>query len=156
MTPCPHLLDRIMAVMEAAFDPAYGEAWTRRQVDDALAFGNCHYRLIGADGAPPASGQPAAGFALSRLTFDEEELLLFAIAPPFRRKGLGQRLLALFAQDAISRGARRLVLEMRRGNPAGKLYGGFGFVPVGERPNYYRAADGSRIDAITFALEMDD
>ena len=147
-------LDRIMAVMETAFDPAYREAWTRRQVDDALAFGNCHYRLIGADGLPPESGQPAAGFALSRLTLDEEELLLFAIAPPFRRQGLGQRLLSLFAQDALARGARRLVLEMRRGNPAGKLYGAFGFAPVGERPNYYRAADGSRIDAITFARDI--
>lgn len=147
-------LDRIMAVMEEAFDPAFGEAWTRRQVDDALAFGNCRYRLIGADGMAPAPGQPAAGFALSRLTFGEEELLLLAIAPPFRRKGLGQRLLDLFAKDAAARGARRLVLEMRQGNPAGKLYGGFGFVPVGKRPDYYRAADGSRIDAITFACDI--
>jgi hypothetical protein len=80
-------LDRIMAVMETAFDPAYGEAWTRRQVDDALAFGNCHYRLIGADGLPPAAGASAAGFALSRFTFDEEELLLFAIVP--RNSGAG-------------------------------------------------------------------
>lgn len=147
-------LDRIMAVMETAFDPAYGEAWTRRQVDDALAFGNCHYRLIGADGLPPAAGASAAGFALSRFTFDEEELLLFAIAPQFRRRGLGRRLLDLFARDAMSRGARRLVLEMRRGNPAGELYAAFGFVPVGERPNYYRTADGSRIDAITFACDI--
>ena len=147
-------LDRIMAVMETAFDPAYGEAWTRRQVDDALAFGNCHYRLIGPDGLFPAPGASAAGFALSRFTFDEEELLLFAITPQLRRKGLGRRLLDLFARDAMSRGARRLVLEMRRGNPAGELYAAFGFRPVGERPNYYRAADGSRIDAITFACDI--
>ncbi|MEO0057507.1 MAG: hypothetical protein RIT17_960, partial [Pseudomonadota bacterium] len=37
MSPCPATIDRIMAVMEAAFDPAYGEAWNRRQVADALS-----------------------------------------------------------------------------------------------------------------------
>ena len=46
-------LDRIMAVMEAAFDPEYGEAWTRRQVGDALTFSNTYYLLAGADGSAP-------------------------------------------------------------------------------------------------------
>ena len=41
-------LDRIMAVMEAAFDPAFGEAWTRRQVGDARVLPNTHYLLAGA------------------------------------------------------------------------------------------------------------
>lgn len=144
-------LDCIMAVMEQAFDPAYGEAWTRRQVDDALAFGNCHYRLIAPDGSVPVSGEPAAGFSLSRLIHDEEELLLFAIAPQWQRRGLGHQLLSAFAGDAANRGARRLLLEMRRGNPAEILYHKFGFKPIGERPNYYRTADGNRLDAVTFA-----
>ena len=116
-------IDRLMAVMTAAFDPVYGEAWTRRQVEDALLIGNCHYRLIGADTAaedlPPDA--PAAGFFLSRTGFEEEELLLFAVAPDWRRQGIGQALLARFARDAAARGAHRLLLEMRRGNPAAKL-----------------------------------
>lgn len=147
-------LDCIMEVMEQAFDPAYGEAWTRRQVEDALSFGNCHYRLIGHDGRPPSPAEPAAGFSLSRIVYDEEELLLFAIAPQWRRQGLGQQLLSAFAIDAASRGARRLLLEMRRGNPAEVLYRKFGFEPIGERPNYYRTADGSRLDALTFAKSI--
>ena len=44
-------IDRIMAVMEAAFDPAYGEAWNRRQVTDALAMPNTHALAVDADGA---------------------------------------------------------------------------------------------------------
>ena len=69
-------LDRIMAVMDAAFDPAWGEAWNRRQVSDSLAFPHTHFRLLGADGLPPAAGTPAAGFTLVRAAPGEEELLL--------------------------------------------------------------------------------
>lgn len=144
-------VDRIMAVMEAAFDPAYGEAWNRRQVEDALVVGNCHYLLAWPGGFSSDSDAPPAGFCLSRHGFEEEELLLFAVAPEFRGQGVGQAMLERFAAEAWARGARRLLLEMRRGNPAERLYMRFGFVPIGERPNYYRTADGNRIDAITFA-----
>lgn len=147
-------IDRLMAVMTTAFDPAYGEAWTRRQVEDALVIGNCHYRLIGTTANAPEPGEPAAGFFLSRTGFEEEELLLFAVAPGWRRLGIGQALLEDFARDAQSRGARRLLLEMRRGNPAESLYRRFGFTPIGERRNYYRTREGQSIDAITFAHNM--
>ncbi len=148
-------IDRIMAVMTGAFDPAYGEAWTRRQLEDSMVAGNCHYLLAGPDGLAPEDGEPTAGFALSRTGFQEEELLLFAVLPEWRRQGIGQAMLQRFAAAARSRGARRLYLEMRRGNPAEFLYRQFGFVSVGERPNYYRAQDGSRIDAITFTCGID-
>ncbi len=146
-------IDRIMAVMASAFDPAYGEAWSRRQIEDALTIGNCHYLLIASNGEEPAPGDAAAGFSLSRCGFEEEELLLFAVDPAHRRRGLGRKLLARFAGTAQARGARRLVLEMRRGNPAESLYRQFGFLPVGERPRYYRAPGGERLDAVTFALD---
>lgn len=148
-------LDRIMAVMEAAFDPAYGEAWNRRQVEDALLLGNCHYGLIAPHGDEPAPGEVAAGFFMSRTSYDEEELLLIAIAPQYRRLGLGRTLLSRFAAAARDHGAVRLLLEMRRGNPAERLYRAAGFEPVGLRPNYYRMPHGERIDAITFARAND-
>lgn len=155
MTAADEDIDRIMAVMDAAFPPEFGEAWTRRQLADALAFGHCHYLLVDNSGKTPKRGEPAVGFALSRNTFDEEELLLLAVDPCWRRRGLGLALLAGFARAAKARGARRLLLEMRRGNAAETLYRAFGFAPIGERRNYYRAADGSRIDAITFCRFID-
>lgn len=148
-------IDRLMAVMSSAFDPAYGEAWTRRQVEDALVVGNCRYALVGPAGARPLPDEPAAGFFMSRHGFEEEELLLLAVDPAHRRKGLGRILLEWLAEGARRRGARRLLLEMRRGNPAGELYSAFGFAPIGERPNYYRSPDGGRIDAITYACTLD-
>lgn len=153
MIPPGDDIDRLMAIMAAAFDPAYSEAWTRRQVEDALVIGNCHYRLIAPIEATSEAKQ-TAGFFLSRAGFEEEELLLFAVAPAWRRRGIGRALLHLFAQDARKRGARRLLLEMRRGNPAEALYREFGFEPIGERRNYYRTRDGRSIDAITFAHDL--
>ena len=154
MTPPVDDLDRLMAVMAAAFDPEFGEAWTRRQVEDALVIGNCQYALIDANGVEPEPGALAVGFFLSRAGFEEEELLLFAVDPAWRRRGLGRALLDRLARDARNRGARRLLLEMRHGNPAETLYRNFGFQPIGRRPNYYRTRNGQAIDAITFAHDL--
>ena len=140
-------LDWIMAVMGKAFDPAFGEAWNRRQVEDALVIGNCHYGLAFA-------GETCAGFFLSRSGVDEEELLLLAVAPEFRGRGHGAQLLERFLEGARARGATRALLEMRRGNSAEQLYLKRKFVQIGMRPNYYRGANGLQIDALTFACEL--
>lgn len=147
-------IDRIMAVMQAAFEPRYGEAWTRAQVDNTLVLGNCHYVLIDELGHAPTPGVAAAGFALTRAILDEEELLLFAVAPQWRRRGLGAALLTQVEKAARGRGIARIFLEMRDGNPAESLYRYHGFTPIGRRPKYYRTTDGERIDAITFAHDM--
>jgi len=148
----PDALDSIMAVMEAAFDPAFGEAWTRRQVGDALSMRGTHCLLAGPDGEEPPPGGPVAGFALSRGFMDEEELLLLAVTPDLRGQGIGRRLLERFVQAARARGATRLFLEMREGNAAESLYRAAGFVNVGRRRHYYRHGQGAPMDAITFAL----
>lgn len=159
MSPRPALIDRIMAVMEAAFEPAYGEAWNRRQVVDALDMANTHALVVDAQGLPipestlaaSGSGPAPAGFVLTRHVLDEEELLLIAVVPGARRRGVGAALIEHLFAAARLRGVERIFLEMRRGNPAIHLYCKFGFEPIGERRNYYRMANGERIDAITFA-----
>lgn len=147
MTASTDHLDQIMAVMEAAFDPAFGEAWTRRQVEDSLLIGNCHYGLA-------MVADHCAGFYLARTGFEEEELLLLAVDPAHRRRGIARRLLDDLALAAKQRGAHRLLLEMRRNNPAEQLYRQYGFVPIGERKEYYRLANGERADAVTFAISL--
>ena len=147
-------IDRLMAIMDTAFDPHFREAWTRRQVEDALLVGNCHYALADQHGQPDRPGDQAAGFCLSRTGVEEEELLLFAVSPDHRQRGIGRAMLVRLAADARARGARTLFLEMRKGNPAEALYRRFGFCPIGERRDYYRTANGETIDAITFALPL--
>lgn len=147
-------IDRLMAIMTAAFDPLHGEAWTRKQVEDALVVGNCHYFLATEHRTDAGPGEGAAGFSLSRTGYDEEELLLFAVAPQYRGRGIGKFILDKLLSCARARGAKRLLLEMRCDNPAKSLYLDFGFSPIGKRPDYYRRADGKRTDAITFALQI--
>lgn len=158
MTPCPHLIDRIMAVMEVAFDPAYGEAWNRKQISDALSLPSTHALVVDADGSVipigPGPAPAPVGFVLSRHVLDEEELLLIAVAPGARLRGVGAALMEHLFAAARARGTSQIFLEMRRGNPAIHLYNKLGFEPIGERRNYYRAANGERIDAITFARSI--
>lgn len=159
MKSTPHEIDRIMTVMEDAFDPAYGEAWNRRQISDALALPSTHALVIDLTGQAIAADAPldaaeVAGFVLTRHAADEEELLLIGVIPDFRRRGLGEALIDLLFAQARSRGVRRIFLEMRRGNPAIHLYEKVGFEPIGQRPNYYRLTNGERVDAITFGCSI--
>lgn len=142
-------LDQIMVVMEAAFDPKWGEAWNRRQVQDALALPNTFVIL-----SNNSDQENANGFLITRQAPGEEELLLIAVHPKYRRRGIGERLLKQLAIDASHRGATRIYLEMRENNPAESLYQRFGFEPIGRRSKYYLMQDGQRMDAITYGLSI--
>jgi len=142
-------LDDVMDVMDAAFGSRFGEAWTRSQCAGILPMtGVC---LILA--REPASAN-VIGFSLTRTVAGESELLLLAVLPKHHRRGIGGRLLDDFMQRASDEGVSRVHLEVRDGNPAVQMYRSAGFRAVGRRRNYYRAADGTRFDALTFAREL--
>lgn len=148
-------LDAAMAVMDAAFEPHWREAWTREQLRGSLAMPSTCLLLADRDGRSIGADEPAAGFVLSRQALDEEELLLLAVRPEERGRGLGTQLLNLYFAAATRRGVHRIFLEMRANNPAYSLYRRCGFEPIGVRPRYYRAADGEALDAITFARQLE-
>lgn len=141
-------LDDVMSVMTAAFDKAFGEAWTRSQCAGILPMTGVSLVLAEEDG----TGQPL-GFALYRCVAGDAELLLLAVAPQAQGMGVGRKLLQRFVDDATSDGADRIHLEVRDGNDAIRLYESAGFAPAGRRPKYYRGSDGSHHDALTFMLE---
>jgi ribosomal-protein-alanine N-acetyltransferase len=86
-----------------------------------------------------ASGQSwIAGMLVIWLVVDEAHVGTLATHPQYRRRGIGQRLLAHALLDAYERGARTVFLEVRRSNlNAQALYRKFGFVEDGVRPHYY-------------------
>jgi ribosomal-protein-alanine N-acetyltransferase len=142
-------LDDVMEVMDAAFGSRYGEAWTRSQCAGILPMNGVSLVV-----ARDLETGEAIGFSLSRNVADESELLLIGVLPNRHREGIGGRLLEDFVDRARSRGASRVHLEVREGNPAAAMYQIAGFRPIGRRRNYYRAPDGSRFDALTFAQEL--
>lgn len=136
-----------MAVMETAFDPQYGEAWTIGQTRSMLTMPATSL-IIGRIGDTPV------GFALIRTVLDETELMLLAVAPAHRRQGYGQYLLDRTIHLAASLGCTRCLLEVRDGNPARKLYLASGFEEYNIRRNYYRGRDGQVFDAISFSISL--
>ena len=148
-------LDEIMRLMDVSFEPRWGEAWTRRQVSDALVMPHTRAILMNAGGQVcERAADEAAGFVLSRHAADEEELLLIAVDPTLRGRGIGRSLIEALFDASKARGVKSVFLEMRKGNPAEYLYAEMGFCPIGERRDYYRLADGSRLDAITFGRSI--
>lgn len=143
----PGDLDAVMAVMEASFDPAFGEAWTAPQCAGLLPMPGV-WLTLARIGAEPI------GFALSRTVLRESELLLLAVRPERRRLGIGQALLDRFFDASAARGADRLHLEVRDGNDALGLYDKAGFTEVGRRKNYYRGRDGRSYDALTLGKSI--
>lgn len=137
-------LDGVMHVMRDSFDPAYGEAWTGPQCAGLLPMPGVWLTLA-------RMGAEVVGFALGRIVAGEAELLLLAVARPAQKRGVGGMLLDAFIAVAKRRGAQRLHLEVRDGNPALGLYSRAGFEEVGRRANYYRGAGGRLFDALTLA-----
>ena len=141
-------LDSVVAVMNAAFDERFGESWTRSQCAGILPMPGVKLVV-----ARFADGEPA-GFSLHRTISDEAELLLLAVAPPFRRRGVGRMLLGQFMDYARGRGATRVHLEVREGNPAVIMYRSAGFAIAGRRRKYYRGRFGGEYDALTLSSQI--
>lgn len=140
-------LDEMMLVMDEAFDPAFGEAWSTAQCLGILGLPGV-WLTIARRGTEPA------GFALSRIVFDEAELLLLGVRPAFRHQGVGRVLLDHMIEAAGALGASRVHLEVREGNEALHLYEGARFSQIGRRRAYYRGRDGQLFDALTLAVSL--
>lgn len=135
-------------VMERAFDPAYGEAWSAPQLAAAFAHGATF-------GQVALAGDTPKGFALARLIVDEAELLLVAVDPAARRLGIGRELVEAVATQARDCGGVTLFLEVREGNlPAVQLYKSTGFTVAGRRPSYYGGRNQERFDGLTMRRSL--
>lgn len=140
-------LDSVVEVMNAAFDERFGEAWTRSQCAGILPIPGVKLVVARFDGQ-------TAGFSLSRIISDEAELLLLAVSPNLRRRGIGRMLLDDFMENAGNRGATRVHLEVREGNPAVIMYRSAGFALAGRRRKYYRGRTGGEFDALTLSRDL--
>lgn len=147
-------LASVEKIMQRAFDPRFGEAWTKAQCLATLALPG--YRLRGArlalapgQDAPHPSDGDLVGFAIERTVAGESELLLLAVDPAYRRHGVGRSLMNDWLDFLSTQVVGLAFLEMRSDNPARFLYESLGFKQIGLRPAYYRGGDGVMRDAVT-------
>lgn len=101
--------------------------------------------MIAVDGsslAPAVRPPGPAGFVLWRVAAGEAEILTIAVLPPWRRAGLGGRLLDAALTAAAAGGAEAMFLEAAADNIAAlALYQQTGFCQVGLRKGYYAGQD---------------
>ena len=84
-------------------------------------------------------GERLAGYIGSQTVMGESDMMNVAVAPDYRRQGVGEKLILALVDALKERGSHWLMLEVRQSNaPARALYEKLGFVEVGRRKNYYR------------------
>ncbi|GAB4411277.1 MAG: ribosomal protein S18-alanine N-acetyltransferase [Anaerolineales bacterium] len=88
-----------------------------------------------------SAGQPRTpiiGYGGFWMMVDEAHISTLAVAPPHRRRGVGELLLLTMIEEAQRRGAAVVTLEVRVSNlPAQRLYEKYGFTVQGRRVRYY-------------------
>src|SRR4029077_143426 len=63
-----------------------------------------------------------AGFAIMRYGDDDAHLDLLAVAPPYRRAGIGRQLLEWLEKCAVVAGIFKVALEVRAGNEGAQCF----------------------------------
>ncbi|MGB0960399.1 MAG: GNAT family N-acetyltransferase [Halocynthiibacter sp.] len=90
----------------------------------------------------------ASGFAMGRVIAEDAELLSIAVHPNAQGRGLGRHWLKAFEDTAKTRGATIAFLEVSVKNTSAiSLYESEGYCESGLRSGYYRAPNGTRVDA---------
>ncbi|MCC7417246.1 MAG: ribosomal protein S18-alanine N-acetyltransferase [Acidobacteria bacterium] len=122
-------LEAVIAIEQASFT----SPWTREMYLAELEHKGRAYIFLAKDDAGKA-----AGFCSCWRILDELHVNNLAVAPDFRRRGIGSALLQHVLVEGARAGAQRATLEVRRSNDVARLlYQRAGFEVRGLRPRYY-------------------
>jgi ribosomal-protein-alanine N-acetyltransferase len=87
-------------------------------------------------------GRRLAGFAIMRFGDAEAHLDLLAVAPAYRRRGIGSELIGWLEACARTAGLLDLRLELRAANDGARaFYASLGFSDCGLAPGYYAGTE---------------
>jgi ribosomal-protein-alanine N-acetyltransferase len=154
-------MSAVFKTMEAGFEPmtesrldevvaierrAYGHPWTHGNFFDSLRSGY--------QGQLLCAGEVVLGYFVAMQGVDEVHLLNITVDPEYQGQGWGRVMLDALALWSRAQGAQWLWLEVRTSNGrAQRVYQHYGFRRVGDRKNYYPAAQG-REDAIVMSYKL--
>jgi len=129
----------IDAVLKLATETPEAPQWDRTAYERIVAFDK---ELASRAVWLAADATDLIGFAVAHLVAEACELESIVVAKCSRRKGIAKSLLDVLSRWALTRGARKLELEVRSGNQSAvAFYESAGFIREGLRPNYYRDPD---------------
>lgn len=98
--------------------------------------------------------QTVCGYVGCQTVLDEGYITNVAVAPDFRRQGIGRLLIQTLTERATQEKLAFVTLEVRASNdPAIALYTAAGYEPVGRRKNFYR---NPTEDAVLMTLYLRD
>jgi [ribosomal protein S18]-alanine N-acetyltransferase len=121
-------LAALVAIERRCFSDPWSEAAFREALSTELTF------ALVVD-----SGRRPAGYFIGREAAGSGEILNLAVAPEFRRRGIGGALLEEGLAAFRRRRTSEVFLEVRESNHSAQaLYLARGFRPVGQRAAYYR------------------
>ena len=145
IAPIPGLAERLAEVHEDGFS----HPWDAASFDALLPQPG-----VSVWGAIRSDRQELIGFAMVRSASVELDILTIAVRSAQRRKGVAEALLGAVFRE-LAPPCETVFLEVDPLNTAAlKLYAKLGFETVGERPKYYKYADGTIGDAITMSREL--
>jgi N6-L-threonylcarbamoyladenine synthase/ribosomal-protein-alanine N-acetyltransferase len=152
-------LDDLDAIMELETSTFGSDAWSRGSMRAELGSRHGYYlvaEVVGrADGEPRHPDAALAGYAglLAPAGSGQADIQTIAVAPDARRQGLGRALMVALLEEARTRHAAEVFLEVRADNPnAQELYASLGFEQIAVRPQYYQP-DGVDAHIMRLGLE---
>ncbi|MDE0204931.1 MAG: ribosomal protein S18-alanine N-acetyltransferase [Candidatus Tectomicrobia bacterium] len=127
----PGDLDDVLAIEHKSFSTP----WTDTMFLSELRQGPASQLLVARLEKRPTT---IAGYVGYRAVLDEMHIMIIAVAPAWRRRGIAQHMLSQAMEQARQAACARAILEVRASNiGAQQLYFRLGFAPVGVRPKYY-------------------
>ncbi len=109
----------------------FSQPWSEKGFLDALNLPNTIFLVAKEDGA-------LAGYIGMYISLDEGEITNVAVAPQFRRRGVGTQLIEEIRREAAAHGVTSIVLEVRVSNEGAiLLYEKCGFRDCGVRRGFY-------------------
>jgi ribosomal-protein-alanine N-acetyltransferase len=115
--------------------------WRPERIANAIRDPNTNVAVAG-------SARALQGFGIMIYREDDAHLVLFAVHPGRRRQGVGSALLAWLEDVARAAGCRRIRVEARRDNVAGRnFYSEHGYHEQAiEKDRYHAGIDGVRLE----------
>jgi ribosomal-protein-alanine N-acetyltransferase len=124
-------IEAVLAIEQQSFTMPWTDVMFRSELQNERTSHMLVARVVQA-------GSPIVGYVGYRVVLDEMHVILIAVAPAWRQRGIARQMIGQAMDQARAAGCRRATLEVRVSNtPAQQLYYSLRFAPVGTRPKYY-------------------